>query len=539
MSVLKGGEASRIGQVRPENQDNLVVAEDKQLFAVADGMGGHRGGEVASEVAAETLEATFTDFSTEGLAQAVQASNSAVVSTADGDSSLKGMGTTMCALALVEVDGEERLAVANVGDSRLYLLKTGTDQLEQITEDHSLVETLYRQGQLTRAEAEVHPHRNILTRALGIESDVLVDLFELQPLPGDRYLICSDGLFNEVTEEHMAIVLRQHGDPQTAAGELARLADESGGRDNITVVVVDVEPEPGEDADPPDPDVDRIVKVERADDTPLDLPGGARARPGNPSGPPPPAAPDAVGREAGAPAAPQQTVPGSDGDSAPVQAQPTQGSTTPGLDASDRPVGAAAGASGSGISIGPSAVAPGRPVRPAASVPGHQRGTRFTWRVALFVVALFALLGVVGAAVVYFGTAGYYVGLEGGEVKIFQGVPGGVAFIKPTVVDQTGIRFDDVPQQFRQDLTSGFKVKTKEDAERYVQSIRDTQRAIRQQSLGASAGKLDDTPGSAPGTSTPGATDRPTGAGSPTVTAQDGMTPGTSILGGTPQPSGP
>jgi protein phosphatase len=150
------------------------------------------------------------------------------------------MGTTLCAIAVVQVPAAEveRLAIVNVGDSRVYLLKDG--QLEQVTDDHSLVASLERQGRLTREEAAVHPQRNIITRALGIDARVMVDSWEVVPIPGDRYVLCSDGLFNEVEENRIAATLRKLADPDDAASELVRLANEGGGRDNISVVIVDV-----------------------------------------------------------------------------------------------------------------------------------------------------------------------------------------------------------------------------------------------------------------------------------------------------------
>ena len=155
------------------------------------------------------------------------------------------MGTTLCAMALVDAEGRDAIAVVNVGDSRLYLLSDG--ELTQVTEDHSLVATLERQGRLSRAEAAVHPQRNILTRALGIDANVMVDSWEILPVVGDRYLICSDGLFNEVDDNRLAATLRRLADPDEAAKELVRLANEAGGRDNITCVVVDVVDDAGRD----------------------------------------------------------------------------------------------------------------------------------------------------------------------------------------------------------------------------------------------------------------------------------------------------
>ena len=237
-TTLRWGSALHVGQVRQVNQDHVLTQEG--LFAVADGMGGHRAGEVASEVAVDTVRSDFTEPSSDRLVAAVQRANATVVSLARDNPDLRGMGTTISALALLQDGDRELLGVVNVGDSRCYLLRAESEELEQITEDHSLVATLVRQGQLTEAEAATHPQRNILTRALGIDGDVLVDSWELEPVQGDRYLLCSDGLFNEVDDRTIAAVLRRLADPDEAAAELVRRANEHGGRDNISVVIVDV-----------------------------------------------------------------------------------------------------------------------------------------------------------------------------------------------------------------------------------------------------------------------------------------------------------
>src|SRR5262245_50791556 len=183
MTRFQIGTATDPGRVRQGQEDFLLADNELSLFAVADGMGGHRGGEIASHLAVDTLDGLAKErhavepFTSEWFARAVQKANDALVNRASEDPSLKGMGTTLCALALVQGDGYEALGVVNVGDSRLYILKEG--ELEQITEDHSLVATLERQGRLTRAEAAVHPQRNIVTRALGIDAKVMVDSWEI------------------------------------------------------------------------------------------------------------------------------------------------------------------------------------------------------------------------------------------------------------------------------------------------------------------------------------------------------------------------
>ena len=236
MTRFRWGVASDVGRVRSVNQDNALALEG--LFAVADGMGGHRGGEVASEVAVRALRERAPLLTSVDLLEAIHVANDAILGQSHDDPALRGMGTTLCVLALVEADGDERLAIANIGDSRVYLFASG--ELEQMTDDHSLVAALVREGRLTPEEAEEHPQRNILTRALGIDHQVSVDAWEVPPFVGDRWVLCSDGLFNEVSVDQMAAVLRRLDDPSEAASELVRLANEGGGRDNITVLVVDL-----------------------------------------------------------------------------------------------------------------------------------------------------------------------------------------------------------------------------------------------------------------------------------------------------------
>jgi serine/threonine protein phosphatase PrpC len=236
MTRFRWGLASDVGRVRSVNQDNALALEG--LFAVADGMGGHRGGEVASEVAVRALRERAPLVTSVDLLEAIHLANDSILDQSIEDPTLRGMGTTLCVLALVDVDGDERLAIANIGDSRVYLFASG--ELEQMTDDHSLVAALVREGRLTPEEAEEHPQRNILTRALGIDHQVSVDAWEVPPFVGDRWVLCSDGLFNEVSVDQIAAVLRRLDDPSEAASELVRLANEAGGRDNITVLVVDI-----------------------------------------------------------------------------------------------------------------------------------------------------------------------------------------------------------------------------------------------------------------------------------------------------------
>lgn len=234
------GVRSDVGRVRQMNQDSLHAASG--LFVVADGMGGHRGGEVASSVAVDSM-ASGSGYveSIEELVQRVRDANLAILDRADADSELLGMGTTLCAVAPLERDweGGTRLGLVNVGDSRIYRFAGG--RLEQITEDHSLVATLVRDGHVTAEEAATHPNRNVVTRALGTGPDIEVDYWELRAARDELYLLCSDGLFGEVTDSRIAATLRRLNDPGEVAEELVRLAMEGGARDNVTVVVLRVD----------------------------------------------------------------------------------------------------------------------------------------------------------------------------------------------------------------------------------------------------------------------------------------------------------
>ncbi|MGZ8565513.1 MAG: Stp1/IreP family PP2C-type Ser/Thr phosphatase [Actinomycetota bacterium] len=225
------GVVTDIGRVRDGNEDSYLV--EPPLYAVADGMGGHRGGEVASQLALETVEELF--LAGEGtLADQVREANRAVFTRSASDRSVTGMGTTLTA-ARIEGDGAH---LVHVGDSRAYLLRAGS--LRRLTEDHTLVNRMVKAGEISAAEADVHPHRNVLLRALGTDPDVEVDEQDLGLLAGDRLLLCSDGLTSMVTEDQVQAILEAEPQPQAAADRLVRAANRAGGIDNITVVVLDV-----------------------------------------------------------------------------------------------------------------------------------------------------------------------------------------------------------------------------------------------------------------------------------------------------------
>ena len=222
-----------VGRVRDGNEDDFIDQADRLgLVAVADGMGGHRAGEVASATALEALRAAVANG--RSLRDAIEGANDAVLEKSESDRELHGMGTTLTA-GMLGSDGQ--LVVGHVGDSRAYLVRDG--ELTQITNDHSLVEELVRGGELTPEQAEVHPRRSIITRALGIDPQVEVDEYPIDLRPGDRILLCSDGLTTMVRPDDIAGILNREHDPKRAAQLLVDAANEAGGEDNVTAVIID------------------------------------------------------------------------------------------------------------------------------------------------------------------------------------------------------------------------------------------------------------------------------------------------------------
>jgi protein phosphatase len=223
------------GRKRRHNEDSFVVAPP--LFAVADGMGGANAGEIASALAVETLREESNDDSVgeRFVVALVQEANRRVYQRQTDDAAASGMGTTMT-VALIE-DGIVRFG--HVGDSRAYLYREG--EIRQLTEDHSLVGELVRSGKISAEEAETHPQRSVITRALGTDPDVDVDTFTIDTRPGDIFLLCSDGLYSMVgTDKILDLLRRNRDDLDAAARELIRAANRKGGDDNITIVAFEI-----------------------------------------------------------------------------------------------------------------------------------------------------------------------------------------------------------------------------------------------------------------------------------------------------------
>ena len=240
---MRIGVSTHPGRKRRHNEDAYVI--EPPLFAVADGMGGAKAGEVASGLAAAALKEGRADGESaeERVTALIQEANSRVFRRANEDRDASGMGTTMT-VALVEPD---RVVFGHVGDSRAYLIRDG--QIEQLTDDHSLVAELVRSGRLTPEEAEAHPQRSVITRAVGTEADVDVDTFSIEPASADLFLICSDGLTDMVDDQTIIQAVEKHrGNLDEAAKALVGAANRGGGEDNITVVLLEVsDDEPEED----------------------------------------------------------------------------------------------------------------------------------------------------------------------------------------------------------------------------------------------------------------------------------------------------
>ena len=233
MTTLRTVGRTDIGKVRENNEDAFVSSD--RLALVADGMGGHPGGEIAANAAAGVVPAVFTGRSVDELEAAVRAANWAIRDRATVQTGLHGMGTTICAAGLL-TDGH--IAIATVGDSRAYLWHEGA--LTQLTQDHSVTAELVQRGELREEEASQHPHYGVLTRALGVGPDVEIDRRTLAIEEGDRLVVCTDGLFNELSGEEIASAVGGSGDMAAIVDNLIDQAIARGGRDNVSVVLAEV-----------------------------------------------------------------------------------------------------------------------------------------------------------------------------------------------------------------------------------------------------------------------------------------------------------
>jgi protein phosphatase len=227
---VRVGAKSDIGRARERNEDSLLIKAP--LYAVADGMGGHRGGNVASAMALETLEEVGAGSQPGALIEMVKLANGRVLERGEAERDLHGMGTTLTAL----LADDAKAHLVHIGDSRAYLLRDGV--FRQLTRDHTLVQRMVDEGRLTREEADHHPQRSILTRALGVDAEAEPDPLTLDLQSGDRLLLCTDGLTGMVEEDRIRQLLEEEPDPQRACDRLIDEANAEGGEDNITVIVL-------------------------------------------------------------------------------------------------------------------------------------------------------------------------------------------------------------------------------------------------------------------------------------------------------------
>ncbi len=237
MVPVRVGAATDVGRIRRVNEDCSFTGPE--LFAVADGMGGHAGGDAASAIAVSHLGqlARRPDLRPADVQAQLTACNREILATADGERPLAGMGTTVAGVAITQHGGTDHWLVFNVGDSRVY--RFVEDTLVQVTVDHSEVAELVAAGAIDAEQARTHPKRNVVTRVLGMRPDPVSDVWVFPPTPGERFVICSDGLTSELADDQIAAVLRAEPVAQRAAETLVARAVAAGGHDNVTVVVVD------------------------------------------------------------------------------------------------------------------------------------------------------------------------------------------------------------------------------------------------------------------------------------------------------------
>lgn len=241
---MKSESITDIGKKRKINQDyvyntDVSIGFLPNLYIVADGMGGHKAGDYASKECVNTIihyvnenKEAYTPISL--LEDAIKEANSKIYKESKSNEEYEGMGTTVVATTVID----NTMYVANVGDSRLYLLKD--DIMKQITEDHSLVEEMVKRGEISESDAKIHPNKNIITRALGTASDVMVDFFELEVDKTDRVLLCSDGLTNMVDEREILDIVNHEENMNDSISKLVEKANQHGGKDNISVILIEV-----------------------------------------------------------------------------------------------------------------------------------------------------------------------------------------------------------------------------------------------------------------------------------------------------------
>lgn len=433
MTTFQWGAATHAGRVRPSNQD--AVYANHGLFIVADGMGGHNAGETASRIAVEVISNGHYESAAE-LSEAVIDANAEILSTANNRPDLQGMGTTLCAMALVDSNPPTAVLV-NVGDSRAYRLHN--DELTQLTIDHSYVAELVQSGSITPEEAAVHPYRNMVTRSVGINLDLEVDSWGIELTEGDRFLICSDGLFGELADNQIAAFLGRNENPEDAARQLLTAANDHGGRDNISVIVLDVNSNPEAPLTPgevtgeimignagliPHHGEETEIELETESSKDDDLAEVEATMPINPTRPLP--ARDLL---------PPLATPSEDQEALEPGTQEKHSSTP----TSEKPE-----------------------PREAATATGLN--APLTWRLLSITIAtVLAALLLVGAAGMW-ARQGKYIGFSGDEAVVYQGRADGLLWIEPTIAAHTGIYRAELPEGLVEDIEANISVESVSEA---------------------------------------------------------------------------
>ena len=428
--------ATDVGLVRANNEDSYLIAPP--LFAVADGMGGHRAGEVASAGAIATLEQE-AGHDTDSLVAAVHAANRAVYDQATGRPELAGMGTTMTAMLTTG----SAVQIVHVGDSRAYMLRDG--RLRRLTQDHTVVDRLAREGKITAQEVGQHPQRSVLERALGVGAEVHVDVHAIDVHPGDRLLLCTDGLTSMLPDAAIQAILEQETDPKRASERLIAEALAAGGKDNVTAVVVDF---PGATPRGIDPNVTMQLPASSFKTAPPEE-GRRRIPPG-----------DGTTRLPAVRGAP----PG--GFSAGSPRPPVSSAYVP----PDR--GRAGGRAGERVGERTMQSSLGGPpgAKPGDAAPAKGRPP---WLRPVIWVAVLVPLLVIGGLAAWAGIrSSWYVGQSSGQVAIFQGVPGSFAGIKmSSVAATTSVSVASLPADYQRRIRAGITAKNKADAQQIAGNL--------------------------------------------------------------------
>lgn len=453
MISLSWGVASDVGRIRKNNQDSYLA--DGTVFAVADGMGGHVGGEIASKLAIDTFSQAFSNKSSSlDVVDVAHDANSAILARASEEPKLSGMGTTLCLLSVSDESEDHQLNLVNVGDSRGYLFRDS--ELFQLTDDHTLISEMVKSGDITRDQAVVHRARHILTRALGVDSDIEVDHWKIEPKENDVFLLCSDGLTNELTDPEIAQILASPNSPDEMAKQLVDGALAAGGSDNVTCIVVRVDRTGGSSF--ASSDHSRIVE----------LPSQTKLRERLQS----------ASHSVGADVADRERFISAS------QVSKSRDEKAREFRASERERGSrergrASIQAGSGVvrvnplitsgNRSPGFTAIPTPLPKSATEKKFRLGSIF--RISIFVLLLIVVLAFGVGAIGIYANHSYFVGLDGSNVAIYQGRPGGLLWYNPTLVTKTQVNEGQVFPYHIPELKKGVIETSLSSAKAYVNNL--------------------------------------------------------------------